>query len=404
MPNRNLGLAIKGDEWTLASELGPSASLGRHYSLHLNSQTKDSGIVQSCPYYGNSVFSAFESRFGPMDHLFIYILSHGLMSYDSLSTLLYKAIRLGKRKLVRNIVLGGEVELDMQISDGFAPIHAASICGNSSILECIIKAGADTNLQARNGATPLHLACQGAFSRTCVDLLLQNKAKLNIRGEDYRTEIHYASQFDSSGTVELLVERGADISAKDCRGWNALHYAAKFSRNLAGTFLISAGIEVDAMDTEGTCPLHLAAGISHGPVVVELVVNTVLAERGTDGINDSSDRLGTPLYAAVHDSNFQKVQILLDAGADIAKIVTDKISSILVDGPPLFVACARGFIPVVMLLLSRGASLEAVGCKYRTAYEFAEPFEKEDVRRISSDWELARAVGFIDSDEVEEDD
>ena len=54
--------------------------------------------------------------------------------------------------------------------------------------------------------------------------------------------------------------RGADIDARNDKGWTPLHVATRRGRRHAVQELINRGAEVNVRDNEGRTPLALAAG------------------------------------------------------------------------------------------------------------------------------------------------
>lgn len=79
-----------------------------------------------------------------------------------------------------------------------------------------------------------------------------------------------------TGLVRLLLENGADASAKDKQGATPLHYAAIKGREEIALLLLSHGAEVSAKDNAGSTPLQFATNqemaqllLEHGAVPVK---------------------------------------------------------------------------------------------------------------------------------------
>jgi ankyrin repeat protein len=68
---------------------------------------------------------------------------------------------------------------------------------------------ADPNLRSRSGLAPLHHAAQSGRGRDIVDLLLEAGADINIRDNDGRTPLDYASDLKLDYIAGHLKQKGA---------------------------------------------------------------------------------------------------------------------------------------------------------------------------------------------------
>lgn len=59
-----------------------------------------------------------------------------------------------------------------------------------------------------------------------MEFLIEKGADVNAKDNDGKTPLMFASAFDNSRVVKLLIGKGADVNAKDNGGWSALIYAA----------------------------------------------------------------------------------------------------------------------------------------------------------------------------------
>ncbi|KAL3490358.1 hypothetical protein BJX62DRAFT_238170 [Aspergillus germanicus] len=85
------------------------------------------------------------------------------------------------------------------------PIHAASDCGHTDIVQLLLDAGVDVNIPASDGSTPLHYAVQ-TNRLAVVKLLLQNRASLDQQDVFGCTPFKYADE----GTIAILREQVSD--------------------------------------------------------------------------------------------------------------------------------------------------------------------------------------------------
>jgi ankyrin repeat protein len=69
----------------------------------------------------------------------------------------------------------------------------------------------------------------------------------------------------SSIFVEAMLEKGADVNAKDAQDWTPLHVAAYYGQEDVCEVLAKVqGIDLDAQNTHGDTALHMAAKWPHG--------------------------------------------------------------------------------------------------------------------------------------------
>ena len=144
-----------------------------------------------------------------------------------------------------------------------------------------------TEAEARvpDTVTPLHLAAGHAKPRL-IAALLNNEADIEAR-EDFldRTPIHFAASFNPDvGAVALLIERGADIWARDQYGETILHAAAGYNQRAVVELLLDEDMPTDVTDDFGNTPLHKAAW-NPGPETAALLIarkasKTVLSKHG----------------------------------------------------------------------------------------------------------------------------
>lgn len=146
--------------------------------------------------------------------------------------------------------------------------------------------------------------------RDCPDKTLVN----TLEAGTGLTALHYASDASTFLVVQALLDRGADIHAKDASGSTALHIAS-FAGNVdIVTELLRRGATVDARDGKGNTPLLGAAECGH------LAVVNALLRAGADADAPNAD-MARPLAISM-EREFQDVFIsLIRAGADSLKVV-----------------------------------------------------------------------------------
>ena len=129
--------------------------------------------------------------------------------------------------------------------------------------------GANPNVQCNAWNTPLHLAaCYGDVEM--VQVLLNLEADVNIRNNGGMSPFNYVPvgpvgpgevpNYPQSlaHVARLLLDRGADIKARNEQGRTSLHSTAYMGPTEVTRVLLERGADVDAEDNRGRTPFSLA--------------------------------------------------------------------------------------------------------------------------------------------------
>merc|ERR1719419_266069 len=157
--------------------------------------------------------------------------------------------------------------------------------------------------------------------------------------------------------IKELLEKGADVHAKDDGGKMAIHWAAYDERSVCADILISNGADINAQDDNGMTPLSCACD-SGSPEVAKLLISHGADLHQTDFEDDQ-----TPLFFACGRNNppeklKELIAILVSSGAEVN--ARDVFKS-----TPLHTAAYHGVSAAVESLISHGAdvhAVEGVGC------------------------------------------
>ena len=84
-------------------------------------------------------------------------------------------------------------------------------------------------------------------------ILEHDPAAVNDEDNDSQTALHLACIHGKYDVVELLLDKGADIEARDFNLWMPLDCAAAYGRPKCAKMLLEAGASVDPVDKGGFC-------------------------------------------------------------------------------------------------------------------------------------------------------
>uniref|UniRef100_A0A182MKC6 Ion transport domain-containing protein n=1 Tax=Anopheles culicifacies TaxID=139723 RepID=A0A182MKC6_9DIPT len=189
----------------------------------------------------------------------------------------------------------------------------------SNAIECLrffIAHGSNVNALERNGTNPIHLAADLGHAQCLAALLECPDADPNVRiqqGDKQMTALHLAADEGNLDCVTQLLARGADVRARNHRGFTPLHLAARSgSADCVEALLKLGGCDPNMADFDQRTALH--AAVSKSDTAVEML-ETLIAW----GANvNQRDMYGfTALHLAALDALGPCVETLLYHGADV---------------------------------------------------------------------------------------
>ena len=244
-------------------------------------------------------------------------------------------------------------------SRGTSPLMYAAALGSLESMRLLLDAGADPTAANDFAATPL-MWCAGDSAK--VRLLLSKGAKVDVRSKLGRTPLLIAAAYDgATEAARLLIEKGADVNARDNSGMSVLEQAASSNHIELVRLLLAKGANVNTVDEGGSTALMSAAGNGdRNATLVRLLLEHGAAVNVKSGdsaeiVKNGPIALGhlTPLQLASGQGNYETVEALVQAGADVdAKDVRNA-------SPLVFAVATDHANPnIVKLLLARGADRE----------------------------------------------
>ena len=131
-------------------------------------------------------------------------------------------------------------------ADGTPALMAATLYGGTDSIQLLLDAGANPNTANAAGATPLIWAVPDLAK---VRLLISHGADVNARSINLqRTPLLIAARYPGSTEVlRLLLDKGADLHAKDRNGATALGLAATYADVTVVRFLVEHGSSMNGL-------------------------------------------------------------------------------------------------------------------------------------------------------------
>lgn len=227
-------------------------------------------------------------------------------------------------------------------------VHAAAFNGHDQVLVRLLdfEKGA-INIQDGGGATPLMWGCIGGHHNT-VELLLDRGADINAVCIDFGSALEIASHQGHEKVVQLLLDKGADVHAASGSEWDNALQAASFADHENLTIiqmLLDKGADVNAYGEGYEFLLHREATRWDEKRM------KMFLDYGAD-VDARDDDRNTALQLASSRGNTKIVQLLLDKGAD----VNAKGGEF---GTALNIASYQGCEDIVQMLLDKGADVNA---------------------------------------------
>ncbi|XP_054851674.1 ankyrin repeat domain-containing protein 6 isoform X2 [Eublepharis macularius] len=229
---------------------------------------------------------------------------------------------------------------------GRTALHLAAHKGHLDVVQILLKAGCDVDLQDDGDQTALHRATV-VGNTDVIAALIHEGCALDRQDKDGNTALHEASWHGFSQSAKLLVKAGANVLARNKAGNTPLHLACQNSHSQSVRVLLLGGSRADIKNNAGDTCLHVAARYNHLPIIRVLL-------SAFCSVHEKNQAGDTALHVAAALNHKKVVKLLLEAGAD-GTIVNNGImqSSLLQAGQtPLEVAREHNN-PEVALLLTK---------------------------------------------------
>ena len=239
-------------------------------------------------------------------------------------------------------------------------LGAAIASADLATVSLLLSEGADPNMAWPREKRPLLLA---------ISQLKQAKEDIrsaNRKAQEADLQAAYRKKDQEfEAIVQLLLQKGADVTSKDTKGNTPLYLAAQHGFVGLIAIFLAASTDINLLNSDRESPLFLAAGIGHLPTLQLLLDAGARVEHGL-----------SPLYQVASE---EAAQLLLRHGADIQKLDGQRSEA-------LFTAASKGVESVVRILLEKGEQVETTDSRRQTTLHRAVQNGRLEVVRTFLDY------------------
>ncbi len=276
---------------------------------------------------------------------------------------------IGNKEIARALIDRG-ADIDLSDSEYRSPMHHAAARGDADMVRLLLERGSTTindTSRARRGGfeggwTPLHLAVLNSWPEV-VQLLLDHGADLEARDGILRTPLVLAAESRDLRVAEILIERGADINARVIRGYSAILWAARRQFEDYVDLLITKKALVADDELPQAFQMAVVGGMEGlYDYVIELGCNVEEIRQRDAGL----------IFPAAVGGSVPIVQSLIQHGFVPAQEDSDGWT-------PLHHAASEGHVGVVECLLASGVDKDLRTKKGETAFNLASLHGRSEV-------------------------
>jgi ankyrin repeat protein len=203
---------------------------------------------------------------------------------------------------IAKLLISKGARIDVKDFEGRNSLHTMAVSNftNQEVMEILIAKTVGINDKDNKLNTPLWFAVETG-KHDMAKLLIAKKAQVNVKNSFNRNLLHLANDLE---LTKLLLDKGADVNARDAGGFTPLRVAIERKNDLELIkLLLAKGANINAKDSIGNTPLHIAAALDRFEEV------ELLLQKGAD-VNAKNDDGKTPLNLAVAYRNPRIITII----------------------------------------------------------------------------------------------
>jgi ankyrin repeat protein len=279
------------------------------------------------------------------------------------------AAEVGNAEIIKLLLEAG-ANADSPNQDGQTALMAVARTGNVEAAELLVKHGAKVDAKEKWGGQTALMWASARRHPEMMQFLISKGADVNARSIDRDYQRHvtaegrpknldsggfspllYAARENCRACVDVLVRNKADINLPDPDGVTPLLLAILNTNWDLAKQLIEAGADVNQWDMFGEAPLFTAVGLRNqvtggrasidplnetkGIAIVRLLLdrganpNMQLFFRPANVRGSTNTRGSTPLIRAASGADTEVMKLLLEHGADVNLIMADRQTAIM---------------------------------------------------------------------------
>lgn len=323
-------------------------------------------------------YPLFTSLIKGYDDISRKLLKYGAdinMKDDNNQTFLYKAAERGNVKMLEHLLhLGAEPDVmsSEKVSCSvsvclWSPLFIASYVGHLEVVNMLLSNRSNAvNKRDNNQQTPLFIAARNSKGKI-VNLLIEKGAQVNARDKTMSTALHSTP---TRKVADILLKHGADIDAENVIGNTALIKNLVYDNFIMVKYFLNNNASIDINGERDNNLLYLALNSGNTDIV------RMILERGAEIVEVNRGRYNT-LHRAVFLELVDIIRVLLEHGANL-DIRNSKFHT------PLMALCKKFYVmaETVKFLLENNANVNAKDREQRTALHWAVNSNNSDIVKL----------------------